>query len=66
MILPRNEFTIRVDRALEVVPAARAVEIVLHVVFACPQQLHRYTYFFRDVRRFVHEVVVQASTESTT
>ncbi len=51
-------------RALEVVKARRTVEVVLHVVFARPQQLHRHAGLLRDPRRLDHVVVVEPTAEA--
>ena len=48
VIAPGDELARRVDAALEVVEAAGPVEVVLHVVFARPQQLHRHAGLLRD------------------
>ncbi len=41
----------------------RAVEIVTHVVFACPYELYRQISLLRDHRRFGHEVICQAAAK---
>src|SRR5215207_4825430 len=48
---PRDELAAPVDGALKVVIARRTVEVVLHVVFARPQQLDRHAGLLRDPRR---------------
>ena len=65
VIAPRDELAGRVDAAREVVEAGAAIRIVLHVVFARPQQLDRHAgHLLRDRRRFDHVVVGQAPAEA--
>ena len=64
VVAPRDELAARVDAALEVVEARRTIEVVLHVVFARPQQLHGNAGLLRDPRRLDHVVVVQPPAEA--
>ena len=54
---PRGDATRGVEPATQLVEAARAVEVVAHVVFARPLQLHRCADHARNPRGF-HRVVV--------
>jgi hypothetical protein len=48
------------------VEAAGAIEVVAHVVFARPLELHRHADALRDPRRFHREVVGEAAAEAAT
>ena len=63
-LLPRHELAAGVDAALQVVEAAGTVEVVPHVVFARPQQLHRRPAdLLGDARGLGHVVVGQPAAE---
>ena len=64
MILPRAELARRVDGALEEVEAARAIEVVAHVVFTRPAELHRHADLLGDDRRFGQVVVGEPAAEA--
>ena len=64
VILPSGELAGGVDGALERVEAADPVEVVLHVVFARPLQLHRRADVLGDERGLAHGVVDQAPAEA--
>src|SRR5262245_380718 len=66
MIAPRDDLAGRIHAARAIVPARGTIEIVLHVVFARPHELHRYLYFLRDRRSLDHVIVVEATSETTT
>ena len=66
MVFECHHLAIGVYAAGEVVETTRSIEIMLHVVFARPQQFDRYADFFGDPRRFHHVVVAQPTTESAT
>ena len=55
-MFPRGDVSLVVERAGEMVIRRRAIKIVLHVVFASPQDHHRFAGDFGDLRRFHHEV----------
>ena len=65
MIPERDQLTVGVHAALEEVEAGRAIEIVPHVVFAGPQQLHRGADDFGDPGCLDHVVVAQPPAEAT-
>ena len=52
VIAPRDQLARCVDAGLQVVEAARPVEVVRHVVFARPQQLHGLPADLGDPRGF--------------
>ncbi len=64
MVLPGDQGTGRVDAAFEVVEAGGPIEVVAHVVFTRPQQLHRDADDAGDPRGFDHVVVAQAPAEA--
>ena len=64
VIRPRDQLAGVVEAALERVEAADAIEVVLHVVFARPLQLHRHAGLLGDQRGLAHVVVHQAATEA--
>ncbi len=63
VILPGGELAGRVDGAFERVEAADAVEVVPHVVFARPLELHRRADVPGDERGFADHVVDQPPPE---
>ena len=65
VIAPRDQFPVRVHGAREVVIPRAAIRVVLDVVFARPEQLHRHAgHLFRDRRRLDHVVVGQATAKA--
>ncbi len=64
MILPSGEPAVRVYRSAELVETGGAIEVVLNVVLACPQQLHRNPGLPGNPRRLDHVVVSEASAKA--
>src|SRR5204863_6995141 len=65
MIPPRDELARRIEAALEVHESRRTICVMMHVVFARPQQLHWAADDFRHPRRFKGVVVRQPPAEAT-
>ncbi len=64
VVRPGDELALGIDRALHLVKAARAVEIVRQVVFARPLQLDRRADLLGDRRHLAHVVIGQPPAEA--
>ena len=64
VIVPGDDLAGGVQAGLEVMEAARTVEIVRHVVFASPQELDRHADGLGDPGGFGHVVVGEAPAET--
>ena len=66
VIAPRGNPAAHIHATREVVPACRTIEIVLHVVFTRPEQLHRCGHLLGNPRRLDHVVVAQPTSKAAT
>ena len=64
MVAEGDQSARAVEAALEEVEARRPIEIVLHVVLAVPEELHRRADPLRDPGGLGHEVVAQTPAEA--
>src|ERR1700752_4569110 len=64
MIAEGNQLAVAIDSALEEMETCRPVEIVLDIVLARPQQLHRYAGLLCDPGSLRHEIAAQTPTKS--
>src|SRR5690242_15838869 len=66
MIAPGNQFAGRIETGLQEVEPRGTIEVMMHVVFARPQQFHgRAVYLFGDVRGFDDVVIGKAPAEAS-
>src|SRR6202007_110631 len=65
MIPPGDPVARCIDSGLQVVVSGRTIEVMTHVVFACPKQLDRSADDFGNVRALNHVVVGEASPEAS-
>src|SRR3954468_24619284 len=64
VVLPRDQLARGVEAGLEVLPAAGAIVVVLHVVLAGPEQLHGDSGLLGEVRGFDDVVVIETTAET--
>ena len=64
MIAPRDKIAGRVHAGFQIVIASGAVEIMAHIVFAGPQQLHGRAGYFRDPCAFDHVIIREAPAKA--
>jgi len=65
-MFPGGDFALRVHRSLHFVVRGGAIEIVLHVVFAGPENLHGLAGDFRYLRGFHDKIGLVATAEAAT
>src|SRR4051794_7556114 len=63
VIAPSDQLARLIEPGFQILKASGTIVIVRHIVFAGPEELNRYTHFFRDVRCLDHVVVGQTPTE---
>ena len=63
MVFPSDQFARGIDSTLEVMEAAGTVIIVLHVVFAGPDELDWRFHALGDGADFDHVIVIEATSE---
>src|SRR4029450_13897251 len=64
MIAPANDLARFIEAGLQILKAARSIEVVTHVVFARPEKLDRGIDLLRDPRRLDHVIVGEATAET--
>ena len=65
VMIKRDHPAVIIQAGFEMVPACRAVEVVAHIVFARPLQLHGLADFARDPGDLSHKVIAKAPAEAT-
>src|SRR5579862_4166540 len=66
MIREGDQLALRVETRLEVMEPAGTIELMLQVLVAIPQQLHRLALQFGYHRRLDHEIAAQAPSKTAT
>ena len=66
VIGPSDDSSLLIDSATHAAHAGWAIEVVLHIVFVCPDELDRRGDVTRDLSGFGLEVVLDAPAEAST
>jgi hypothetical protein len=64
VIAPCHHFACRIDAALQEMESGRTIEVVAHVVFACPEELYRTADELGNPGRLDHVIVVETASET--